>query len=685
MVGFWEVALRLLVVSSVVASALVSAHAAVAGELALKRVMLSSAGVGYFEYEAAVDGPATLGLDVKLDQVDDVLKSLVVFDDAGGVGGIELPGRDDSRQAFGDVPFGPDGLASPLAFLNSLQGVEVSVEGPRPMSGRVLRAETVSEPPAVPGTPAAQRTRVTLLTDGGLRQFVLEDSEAVQVADPDLRARIARALAASRRERAEDVRHITIRSTGAGARTVRVSYVAGAPLWKASYRLVLPPPGAPADARARLQGWATFENATGTDWSGVALSVQYGNPVTFRQAIYRSYYVTRPEVPVEVLGRLLPGVDTRARDRAAKAADDAVPATPALPSPAPGGGLASGTMRQMAAPRPVPTVAVAAGNEQAAAQEGAEETVFSFATPVTLAAGHSASVPILDGTVPGARLGLATPDDPHPLAAVRLSNDTGASLPAGVLTLYDATGEAPYAGDARLGGVPTGESRLVSYAQDLRTGIEWRREDTQALAAVQAARGVLTVTRRNRQVTHAVLTAPAKEGRRVLVEAAKGGGVLAPGFATPVEETAAAWRFAVDLQPGETRTLSYAVDRDEEQTIAMDDDADELAAVTGLPGLSPGARAALERIAALRAAQAAREAERDRLNTQREAVEADEQRLRDNLGAVQPGEALRTRLVRQLDADETRHGQLAAAIEAADAAVDKAHGALQEAIAGLKL
>src|SRR6185437_17000149 len=81
-----------------------------AADLALKRVMLSSAGVGYFEYEATVDGPVTLGLDVPLDQVDDVLMSLVVFDSAGGVGTVELPGRDNTHASFGDVPFGPDAL-----------------------------------------------------------------------------------------------------------------------------------------------------------------------------------------------------------------------------------------------------------------------------------------------------------------------------------------------------------------------------------------------------------------------------------------------------------------------------------------------------------------------------------------------------------------------------------------------
>ena len=66
--------------------------------------MLSSAGLGYFEYEATVENDATLKLTVPLDQVDDVLKSLVVYDDKGGVGGLSLPGKDPLKQAFRNSP-----------------------------------------------------------------------------------------------------------------------------------------------------------------------------------------------------------------------------------------------------------------------------------------------------------------------------------------------------------------------------------------------------------------------------------------------------------------------------------------------------------------------------------------------------------------------------------------------------
>src|ERR1022692_1498732 len=171
---------RLVIAVLLMAALMTRAHA---GELALKHVMLSSGGVGYFEYAADVDGDAALGLDVPLGQVDDILKSLVVFDQAGGVAGIELPGRDNTVQAFGDAPFGPEALESPTAYLNALVGTEVTVQGPRPMTGRIVRAEPVTETTEKTST---QRTRVTLLGADGLRQFVLEDADSVQIADPTL-------------------------------------------------------------------------------------------------------------------------------------------------------------------------------------------------------------------------------------------------------------------------------------------------------------------------------------------------------------------------------------------------------------------------------------------------------------------------------------------------------------------
>src|SRR5262245_38602438 len=72
--------------------------AAAAEELRLRRVLLSTGGVGYFEYEAKVQGDVELSLGVRRDEVDDVLKSVVVYDTRGNLGAITLPGKDMIRE-----------------------------------------------------------------------------------------------------------------------------------------------------------------------------------------------------------------------------------------------------------------------------------------------------------------------------------------------------------------------------------------------------------------------------------------------------------------------------------------------------------------------------------------------------------------------------------------------------------
>jgi hypothetical protein len=96
--------------------------------LELRRVLLSSGGVGYFEYEATLQGAADLPLSVRRDQVDDVLKSLVVYDDAGNLGEVTLPGKDLTSEAFRDLPITEAALQSPAALLTALRGADVRVE-----------------------------------------------------------------------------------------------------------------------------------------------------------------------------------------------------------------------------------------------------------------------------------------------------------------------------------------------------------------------------------------------------------------------------------------------------------------------------------------------------------------------------------------------------------------------------
>src|SRR5439155_1683039 len=132
------------------------------------------------------------------------------------------------------------------------------------------------------------RFRLALMTDSGLRQVMLDDVGMIAFVDAELQQRLMATLAQMAAQRADKLRRLTLHSRGTGPRRVRVGYVAGTPLWKSTYRLSLPTDG--QSDTGRLQGWAVLENFTGQPWRDVELTLLSGNLVTFRQALYESYY-----------------------------------------------------------------------------------------------------------------------------------------------------------------------------------------------------------------------------------------------------------------------------------------------------------------------------------------------------------------------------------------------------------
>jgi hypothetical protein len=130
----------LLVSAAVLAGLLVGQVGA--DELPLSRVVLSSSGLAQFTHSGSITGGSTVELSVRLQQVDDILKSLTVLDRQGAVGAVTLPGKAPLDELFQDLPFGPDALVSPTALLNALIGSEVEIAGPVIAKGRVFRVET---------------------------------------------------------------------------------------------------------------------------------------------------------------------------------------------------------------------------------------------------------------------------------------------------------------------------------------------------------------------------------------------------------------------------------------------------------------------------------------------------------------------------------------------------------------
>src|SRR6516225_2675926 len=659
-----------------------------AADLSLQRIMLSSGGVGYFEYEATVDGNATLSLDVPLDQVDDILKSLVVYDDSGTAGEVTLPGREPLTQSFVDLPFGQAALDSLPALLNALQGAEVRVTGAKPMNGHLLRV--VEETSRGADGLAISRNRVTLVTDAGIEQVILEDAGSIAFADPELQKKVATALSRLAFHRSDGRRQLTIESHGSGKRVIRVGYVVGVPLWKASYRLSLP--ADPHADHARLQGWAILENFSGQDWHDVSLTLLSGNPITFRQALFESYYVQRPSVPVEVAGHVLPKLDEGGIG-GALGARDAASASPAPQQKA----LALARSVAEAAPAPSPRAPPPPANapahvEAAETVENVTQTVFNLPYKVSVAAGQSLVLPILDRELPAQRIDLyqSSADQRHPLAAIALANDGETGLPPGVLTLYEQTtagGAATYLGDARFAAFPPSERRMLSSAVDAKVTVDRSSEEQQAIVKAAIAQGVMRLTRLARQITtYRIKTAGDGEHRLLIEHPRLAGWSLATPDPTHVELSADAYRIPVTLTGSKQNNVVVTMERPLEETIRLLDLADDrLGVFVASNELEPPVKKALGELASRRQALGRQNAELDKLKEQRHQLVEDEKRLRDNLAAVGRDTALYKQTLDKLSDTEATITNLSTATEKAATEIETAREQLQAFVSALIL
>lgn len=667
----WSRLMRTLVPAGIGIGLACSAGAA---ELPLARVVLSTSGLAQFTHAGPVAAGSMVDLAVRLDQVDDILKSMVVFDKQGGIGAVSLPGKAPLAELFRDLPFGPDALNSSTALLNALVGSEVEIAGQVAAKGRVFRVE--NEEVALPNNGGTTtRHRLTLMTDKGLVQAVLEEVTALRFTDPQAKAQIERALAGLTENRAKERRRLSIGFLGEGTRKVALSYVVAAPVWKTAYRLVLPKDG----GKARLQGWAIVENLTGGDWKDVDLVLVSGNPVTLRQPLYTAFFADRIEVPVTTATRLMPRTDDADEESTATRKKKAAPATAMRAPTPPSAGRATTLMPQQSAQmtrgamfekatiepdlQPVAD-ALGAAAHAAEAEEASTQLLYRFPAKISLATGHTMMVPFVDREVTAARTWLYQPETSarRPLAAVRVRNDGDSGLPPGIVTAYDtsADGTTNFVGDAQLPLMPKGTFKFVTFALDSKTDI--RRDDKGVVQTTlgKAVNGTLTLTTRSRRTIAYEVTAPADEDREIVVEEARVQGWTPAPESKKVEETPTRFRYNIAAPKGQTTKATLVLERVDSQTVVLTTLAAEeiLARIRGLQNESSALRETVAKLGEIVNEINKARSQRTQLDTERKKIAEDQDRIRRNLQSVGQGTDLGRRYLDTLKTQEDRLAEI---------------------------
>src|SRR4051794_8993573 len=276
-------------------------------DVPVRHVVLFSSGVGYFEHFGTVNGDGATQLNFKTQQINDILKSLVLQDvDGGKVGVVTYPSQDPIAKTL--KSFQVDITANPpLAdLLNQLRGARIKALSTQGVTydGTILGVEKKRRP-VEKGEPIEQ-AMLNVVNDDGIASVPLDDIRTMSLLDHQLQDELTRALAALAQARDQDKKPVTIGFTGQGERRVRIGYVVETPVWKTSYRLLLPGGGAQQNEKPKLQGWAIVENQTDNDWNNVQLTLVSGRPISFVMALYQPLYVPRPTVVMELYASLRP-------------------------------------------------------------------------------------------------------------------------------------------------------------------------------------------------------------------------------------------------------------------------------------------------------------------------------------------------------------------------------------------
>jgi hypothetical protein len=267
-----------------------------AAKLPVRRVVLYKNGVGYFEHLGRVRGRQDVHIDFTSAQLNDVLKSLTVLDLSGGrITGVDYNSEAPLARRLATLRLTLGERPSVADFLKALRGARLEVRGGAAPAivGRLLSVERKTRT----GTNWTLETdEISLVTEAGeVRTVDLSPATIVRIAERDLQIEIGRYLGLIASARDQDLRRMTISTVGTGERSLYVGYVSEVPIWKTTYRIVLP---SKPDRKPLLQGWAIVDNTVGQDWDNVELSLVAGAPHSFIQQLSQPFYIRRPIVPL---------------------------------------------------------------------------------------------------------------------------------------------------------------------------------------------------------------------------------------------------------------------------------------------------------------------------------------------------------------------------------------------------
>jgi hypothetical protein len=660
--------------------------------LPVKRMVLYKHGVGFIERGEAIPGNDPIKLNFKRDTMDDILKSLCIFDmGKGRVTGVSYETGEDISVLLAEKAIQVPDQQALIGLFRQLKGYDVKLETPHGVvEGTVVGTQegktvTLDPQPAtaqqiVPNSPMSTVKDYVIMKDkaGNISAVDIEKIMKFHILDPEASADLDFFLDAVTSIRKKNNKVVTIFLEG-GNHDLKVSYIMAMPSWRVSYRLAFD------KKETILQGWGIIDNKLDEDLKDISLSLVAGKPISFIYDIYTPRIVPRPIVreevrtvsaPVELesgMEELSEGGEMEAEeseesypeedakyDRERSCKSEAAPCKPKASMARHGYGGASGL---------ADTASVTTGEMFQKSQAVQTKTVemgeffkYDIDTPVTVKRGQSAMVPILQCPITCIKEHIYNNEKmpKNPVVTMKVKNDTGAVLERGpILVLDDGT----YVGEAILPYTTVGSENNVAYSVDLGVTVNEKYTNGSELKVIRISNRYFQKEHLEWKECEYEVQNKKKDGIDLVIEHRKSDYKVDEAITqkpTDTTESFYRWKFKMDGKTSskfKVREITTRVYSEYIRSCALE----TLQYYVNNNYITKRNFADVKAIIDLQQEINRINQEINSLNTERSRTNEEQTRLRNNLGALggtNQEEKLRTKYVEKLDAQEKRFEEI---------------------------
>ncbi|MFX1386290.1 MAG: hypothetical protein ACFE9M_03660 [Promethearchaeota archaeon] len=654
-------------------------------KLNVKKVIIFKHGVSYYILEGILKGSGKFELEFKIDEMNDVLKSLFVLDtsEKGYISSISYDAALETNQLLKSIILNIPDRDSFSSLITQIKGarVNIAIGGAKKVAGKIMGIEFVEKLSKV--EKITEKLLILLQEDGSIAKYNFSEIKSLEILNEEIKKDLKFFLDTVIAGKKKDAKNIIINCESGGddiaERTIFVSYIRESPIWKTSYRLIMSKQQA-LEQKCLLSGWSLIENTTNQDWEDIELSLVAGMPVSFVYEFYRPIFIQRPIIRPPIILSAKPteieeglemekfkdyamaelAAKPKAMKKRAKVATTGTLAPPGAPSA--GGGF--GRMQDIMSDTEIYNKVKSQVKTQT--KDLGELFEYNISNPVTIKRKQSALVPILTESISAKRVLLYNKNEheKNPYACLEITNNTKLTLERGPATIiYDDN----LAGEAIIPFLNKGDTRLLNYAIEQAVFVthEQKTENLDVHRVTFGSGYSYEYYYTNMMTTYKIKNKTDEE-KELYLDHPKTNEYKIIEKSVEPEETVNYWRFKLKLKPKDAINFKLKEQRENySSNYLWNYSKENLLKRVGFyvkhKFIDPDLEIKLKEIASLIQALNDLRSEEDKLNEERNLMTDEQVRLRENisvLGEDSQSVTLKERYIKKLNTQESRFEEI---------------------------